>query len=143
MEEKSFCLDKAATSATATARVRTLEAWPERADEGGGPTPGRLGGEQRVEKSQLDPQLQTEETRDAVGQRHRLDSRHLLARGVDLFGGLAPAIGDDRVEHLSEGGVFLQDGPERLFVDLDRGDLAQRPHGRRSRLAGQEADLAE
>src|SRR5712691_667791 len=53
MEEKSFCLDKAATSATATARLRTLEAWPERADEGGDPPPGRLRGEQRVERPQL------------------------------------------------------------------------------------------
>src|SRR5437870_391797 len=42
MEEKSFRLDKAATSATATARLGILAAWPERADEGGGPAPGRL-----------------------------------------------------------------------------------------------------
>jgi hypothetical protein len=45
MEEKSFCLDKTATSATATARLGIFAAGPERADEGGGPTPGRLGGE--------------------------------------------------------------------------------------------------
>src|SRR5712692_1474069 len=57
MEEKSFCLDKAATSATATARLGTLEAWPERADEGGDPTPGRLRREQRVEKRRLAPTL--------------------------------------------------------------------------------------
>jgi len=33
--------------------VMTLTAWPERADEGGGPTPGRLGREQRAQKPQL------------------------------------------------------------------------------------------
>src|SRR5713226_8777114 len=42
MEQKSFCLGKAATSATATARLGIFAAWPKRADEGGGPTPGRI-----------------------------------------------------------------------------------------------------
>src|SRR5712691_13248992 len=42
MDEQSFCLDKAATSATVTARLAIFAAGPERADEGGGPTSGRL-----------------------------------------------------------------------------------------------------
>ena len=35
----------------ATARFSLTPARPERADEGGGPAPGRLDGEQRIEKS--------------------------------------------------------------------------------------------
>src|SRR5712691_6616455 len=81
MEEKSFCLDKAATSATATARLRTIEAWPERADEGGGPTPERLRGEQRIEKSHLGrPGLS-----GLIGSGARLDriEQRRLPRGVE------------------------------------------------------------
>jgi len=40
MEEKSFCLDKTATSVTATVRLGIFAAAPERADEGGGPDAG-------------------------------------------------------------------------------------------------------
>jgi len=36
------CLNKTATCVTATARLGLFAAGPERADEGGGPTPGRL-----------------------------------------------------------------------------------------------------
>ena len=53
MEEKSIGLAKNATSDPATARLGIFAAGPERADEGGGPTPGRLRWEQRVEKSHL------------------------------------------------------------------------------------------
>src|SRR6202022_4526188 len=53
MEEKSLGLTKSATSVTATARLGIFAAGPERADEGGGPTPGRLEEEPRVEKSYL------------------------------------------------------------------------------------------
>jgi len=38
---------------SSTGPVLTLAAGPERADEGGGPTPGRIRGEQHVEKSHL------------------------------------------------------------------------------------------
>jgi hypothetical protein len=44
MEEKKLCLYKSATSVPATARFSLFAAGPERADEGGGPTPGRIEG---------------------------------------------------------------------------------------------------
>src|SRR5712691_11642098 len=60
MEEQTLRLAESATSDTATARLGIFAAGPERADEGGGPTPGRLGGEQRVEGSQLVPSRGTD-----------------------------------------------------------------------------------
>jgi hypothetical protein len=44
MEEKGFCLANPATSVPATARLGVFAAGPERADEGGGPTPGDIEG---------------------------------------------------------------------------------------------------
>jgi hypothetical protein len=48
IESRYLCDERSSDGA-----VLTLTAGPERADEGGGPTSGRLGQEQRVEKSQL------------------------------------------------------------------------------------------